>query len=201
MTSAIACLAQEIAALPALQARTSTLLLDPAYPASLATALLYKCLLALFASQAGAAGVPSVSPRLASAAVEYVRPLSSGSESMPAPAAPGTAPVGVPMPKLEAAVQASGEARYTNDESVFCTPLRSTLRANNATFFLNHTPPASRTAASPQPGRRCPTVLLYCAVVVGGVVGTRLTVNGIVSSHWPLCTQFETLARGAHWRT
>ena len=75
-----------------------------AYRESLATNLFYKFVLARQAS---------IPPRLKSATGHYTRAISSGTTSFtPNPA---TAPLAMPITKIEGYSQASGEAKYTDD--------------------------------------------------------------------------------------
>eukprot|EP00462_Mataza_sp_D1_P006273 CAMPEP_0175123580 /NCGR_PEP_ID=MMETSP0087-20121206/2322_1 /TAXON_ID=136419 /ORGANISM="Unknown Unknown, Strain D1" /LENGTH=1330 /DNA_ID=CAMNT_0016405287 /DNA_START=389 /DNA_END=4381 /DNA_ORIENTATION=- len=82
---------------------------DPAYRQSLAQAMFYKFVL----GEVNRLAPTSLSPRLTSAANRYIRPVSNGTQAFTPDAT--TAPVGQPIPKLTATLQASGEARYTSD--------------------------------------------------------------------------------------
>ena len=83
------------------------------YRVSLAQSLLYKTLLSGIAASAGGGAAPALPPRLKSAADDYVRPVSGGTQTFTPD--PQEYPVSEPIPKLSGLEQASGEARYTND--------------------------------------------------------------------------------------
>ncbi len=84
------------------------------YRISLACGLLYKFYLSL---------LPNANPRVQSAAIPFVRPISSGSSKFTTN--PSEYPVSQPMPKLSALLQTSGQAHYTDDLPI----LRKTLFA------------------------------------------------------------------------
>jgi xanthine dehydrogenase/oxidase len=75
-----------------------------AYRISLASGLLYKFYLSF---------LPNANPRVQSAAVPFVRPISSGTSSFTTD--PSEYPVSQPIPKLSALLQTSGQAQYTDD--------------------------------------------------------------------------------------
>ena len=115
MTEALTALAAEITPTSAQVATWRSLspgvaLTDPAFPQSLAMSLLYKFFLSRLASVPGFA----MPPRDVSAYEHYARAISSGAESFSPD--PSTAPLGQPLPKIESAIQVTGEALYTNDE-------------------------------------------------------------------------------------
>ncbi|TWB23377.1 xanthine dehydrogenase molybdopterin-binding subunit B [Nitrospirillum amazonense] len=62
---------------------------------------------------ATATGSATIPPAIASAGIPYERPLSRGTQTIPFN--PDKAPVGLPFIKLDAFLQASGEARYIHD--------------------------------------------------------------------------------------
>ncbi|EGD72878.1 hypothetical protein PTSG_04607 [Salpingoeca rosetta] len=74
------------------------------YRRSLLTTLFYKSMLA---------ALPSISPKVASAAKPYVRPVTSGEQSYDTD--PSLYPVSQPLPKVSAFMQTTGEAQYTDD--------------------------------------------------------------------------------------
>eukprot|EP01137_Pigoraptor_chileana_P023873 Opistho-2@90910 len=76
----------------------------PAYRKSLALSLFYKFFLSM---------LECVPPRMRSAAVQYTRSPSSGTQAFKCD--PSEAPVSLPIHKLEAKIQATGEAEYTDD--------------------------------------------------------------------------------------
>ncbi|KJE95964.1 XDH protein [Capsaspora owczarzaki ATCC 30864] len=77
----------------------------PAYRKSAALGLYYKYVLYILRSL--------ISPRNMSAAIPYVRPVSSSVETYDS--SPAEYPVSQPIQKLEAGIQASGEAQYVGD--------------------------------------------------------------------------------------
>lgn len=78
---------------------------SPEYRKSLAISLFYKTVVGFLGEK--------VSPRFQSAGPNIVRPLSSGRQSFDMNQE--TWPVGEPVPKLESAIQISGEAAYLDD--------------------------------------------------------------------------------------
>eukprot|EP00042_Codosiga_hollandica_P056153 m.803689 g.803689 ORF g.803689 m.803689 type:complete len:1324 (-) comp59281_c0_seq1:203-4174(-) len=74
------------------------------YRVSLACGLLYKFYLSF---------LPNANPRVQSAAVPFVRPISSGTSSFTTN--PSLYPVTQPLPKISAVLQTSGLAQYTDD--------------------------------------------------------------------------------------
>eukprot|EP01147_Barroeca_monosierra_P002142 gene2142-5172_t len=75
-----------------------------AYRQSLLATLFYKSILS---------SLPSIDPKVASAASPFIRPTSSGKQSYDTD--PSLYPVSQPYPKMSAFAQTTGEAKYTDD--------------------------------------------------------------------------------------
>eukprot|EP00930_Biecheleria_cincta_P068850 TRINITY_DN56680_c0_g1_i1.p1 TRINITY_DN56680_c0_g1~~TRINITY_DN56680_c0_g1_i1.p1 ORF type:complete len:1302 (-),score=213.26 TRINITY_DN56680_c0_g1_i1:12-3371(-) len=83
---------------------------DAKYRESLAASLLYKAWLGAMVTRLGEDAVPS---NIRSASLDYQRPASTGKQVFEAD--DSEAPVGQPIAKIEGAIQASGQAKFTGD--------------------------------------------------------------------------------------
>ena len=60
---------------------------------------------------------PTLPSYLQSAVEDYVRPISSGSQTFP-PANPSLVPISAAIPKVEGRLLASGESKFASDEGI-----------------------------------------------------------------------------------